>query len=68
MTAFDALNSVSQIVSAGDKDYSYIFKPEGTVFNPPLMYFYTDPIDGFFNLFIVESGPTDPAYLPDWLS
>jgi len=68
ITAFDALNSVSQIISAGDKDYSYIFKPEGTVFNPPLMYFYTDPIDGFFNLFIVESGPTTPAYMPDWLS
>ena len=68
ITAFDALNSVSQIISDGDKDYSFIFKPEGTVFSPPLMYFYTDPIDGFFNLFIVESGPTTPAYMPNWLS
>ena len=38
------------------------------VFNPPPMYFYTDPVEGFFNFFIVESSVTSPVYLPNWLS
>ena len=68
MTIIDveSLNSVTQLIS--ERGYINIFKPEGAPFNPPLIYFYTDPTEGFFNLFVVESGPTSPAYLPNWLA
>jgi len=62
----ESLNSVTQIIS--ERGYIDIFKPEGTPFNPPLIYFYTDPVEGFFNLFVVESGATSPVYLPNWLA
>ena len=69
MIEVDALRSVTQIISAtGSNGYLDIFKPDGAPFNPPLVYFYTDPIEGFFNLFVVESGGTSPIYLPNWLS
>ena len=65
----DPLKSVTQLVIAAQgKSYIDIFKPEGSVFNPPLIYFYTDPVEGFFNLFVVESGATSPVYLPNWLA
>lgn len=62
----DSLNSVTQLMC--ERGYIDIFKPEGAPFNPPLIYFYTDPVEGFFNLFVVESGATSPAYLPNWLA
>jgi uncharacterized protein YggT (Ycf19 family) len=62
----ESLNSVTQIIS--ERGYIDIFKPEGAPFNPPLIYFYTDPVEGFFNLFVVESGATSPVYLPNWLA
>jgi len=71
MIEVDALTSVTQLISAtGGKGYLDIFKPEGTLFKPPLIYFYTDPLEGYFNLFVIESGPgvTTPAYLPNWLA
>jgi len=65
----DPLKSVTQlIIAAQGKSYIDIFKPEGSIFNPPLIYFYTDPVEGFFNLFVVESGATNPVYLPNWLA
>jgi uncharacterized protein YggT (Ycf19 family) len=65
----DPLKSVTQlIIAAQGKSYIDIFKPEGSIFNPPLIYFYTDPVEGFFNLFVVESGATSPVYLPNWLA
>ena len=69
MIEIDALKSATQVVlAAAGKSYIDIFKPEGTLFNPPLVYFYTDPVEGFFNLFVVESGGTTPVYLPNWLA
>lgn len=69
MIEIDALKSATQVVlAAAGKSYIDIFKPEGTLFNPPLVYFYTDPVEGFFNLFVVESGGTSPVYLPNWLA
>ena len=65
----DPLKSVTQlIIAAQGKSYIDIFKPEGSIFNPPLIYFYTDPAEGFFNLFVVKSGATNPVYLPNWLA
>jgi len=64
-----ALSSVGQIVlAASQKGYLDIFKPQGPIFNPPPVYFYTDPSEGFFNFFVVESGAGTPVYLPNWLS
>ena len=71
MIDVDALTSVTQLISAASsKSYFDIFKPEGTIFKPPLIYTYTDPLEGYFNLFVVESGPgvITPTYLPNWLA
>jgi uncharacterized protein YggT (Ycf19 family) len=62
-------NLASQLILAANiKGYVDVFKPQGPIFNPPPMYFYTDPVEGFFNFFIVESSVTSPVYLPNWLS
>ena len=68
----NTLNFLTQLLcqfgDVGERGYIDIIIPKGPVFDPPAMYFYKDDNQGFFNMFIVHSGKTNPSYLPDYVS
>lgn len=72
MVEISHLNFITQFVCVfgeiGERGYIDIVVPKGAQFSPPAMYFYNDDAQGFFNMFIVHSGKTNPAYLPDFAS
>merc|ERR1711862_126747 len=47
------------------KNYLEIFFPKGLIFNPPILTFYQDNIEGYYNFFIVQK---NAIFLPNWLS
>ena len=66
----NTLTSLSDLLLAqAPKNYQEILFFDGKPFNPPTQYFYSDGVDGYFNLFVVESeSATSPVYLFNWLS
>ena len=47
------------------KNYLEIFFPKGLSFNPPLLTFYRDNVEGYYNFFITQK---NAVFLPNWLS
>jgi len=66
---FDALFSSNHLIATvgadSVKNYPEIFFPKGLSFNPPLLTFYKDNIEGYYNFFITQK---NAIFLPNWLS
>lgn len=56
---------VSTTTSESVKNYFEIFFPKGLNFNPPLLTFYKDNVEGYYNFFITQK---NAVFLPNWLS
>ena len=56
---------ISTTTSESVKNYFEIFFPKGLNFNPPLLTFYKDNIEGYYNFFITQK---NAVFLPNWLS
>ena len=66
---FDALFFSYHLLSVNDdeliKNYIEIFFPKGLSFSPPLVTFYKDSIEGYYNFFITQK---NVIFLPNWIS
>jgi uncharacterized protein YggT (Ycf19 family) len=66
---FDGLFSsnyfIATIGTDSIKTYPEIFFPKGLIFDPPLLTFYKDNIEGYYNFFIIQK---NAIFLPNWLS
>ena len=66
MTMTEFSNSlISTSTSESVRNYLEIFFPKGINFNPPLLTFYKDNIEGYYNFFITQK---NAVFLPNWLS
>jgi len=69
MDKFYTLASSNFLISVVDsqpvKNYLEIFFPKGLEFNAPLISYYKDNIEGYYNFFITQK---NAVYLPNWLS
>lgn len=65
----DSLFFSYHIISLNDgeliKNYPEIFFPKGLSFNPPLVTFYKDSVEGYYNFFITQK---NAVFLPNWFS
>ena len=68
-TDFDSLFFSYHLISLNDgelvKNYPEIFFPKGLSFNPPLVTFYRDNVEGYYNFFITQK---NAVFLPNWFS
>lgn len=66
---FDALFFSYHLLSVNDdeliKNYIEIFFPKGLSFSPPLVTFYKDSVEGYYNFFITQK---NVIFLPNWIS
>lgn len=62
---FSANNLIATVGADPVKNYLEIFFPKGLIFNPPVLTFYKDNIEGYYNFFIVQK---NAVFLPNWLS
>ena len=66
MTMLEFSNHLISItISESVKNNFEIFFPKGINYNPPLLTFYKDNIEGYYNFFITQK---NAVFLPDWLS
>ena len=66
MTMIEFSNHVLSItISESVKNNFEIFFPKGLNYNPPLVTFYKDNIEGYYNFFITQK---NAVFLPDWIS
>jgi len=69
MDKFHVLFSSNFIISSAGsqpvKSYLEIFFPKGLEFNSPLVSYYKDNIEGYYNFFITQK---NAVFLPDWVS
>lgn len=56
---------ISTVNSQPIKSYLEIFFPKGLEFNAPLVSYYKDNVEGYYNFFITQK---NAIFLPDWLS
>jgi len=64
-TLFSSDHLIASIGTDSIKNYPEIFFPKGLSFNPPLLTFYKDNIEGYYNFFIIQK---NAIFLPNWLS
>lgn len=62
---FSSNNLIATVSTDSVKNYLEIFFPKGLIFNPPILTFYQDNIEGYYNFFIVQK---NAIFLPNWLS
>jgi len=62
---FSSSNLIATVGTDSVKNYLEIFFPKGLIFNPPILTFYQDNIEGYYNFFIVQK---NAIFLPNWLS
>ena len=62
---FSSNNLIATVGTDSVKNYLEIFFPKGLIFNPPILTFYQDNIEGYYNFFIVQK---NAIFLPNWLS
>ena len=64
-TLFSSNHLIATVGTDSIKNYPEIFFPKGLSFNPPLLTFYKDNIEGYYNFFIIQK---NAIFLPNWLS
>ena len=62
---FFSTNLIATVGADPVKNYTEIFFPKGLIFDPPVLTFYKDNIEGYYNFFITQK---NAVFLPDWLS